>query len=308
MGLNHEFRLHILTHPVDTIVHDGETWAVFPTDVYPTVPLGFIMQFRFAHQPGQLPASQISESSYSDWTAFSSNLTPGFDFGGSFTDGQKHSLYFGIRGNLVWLGPVPIPQDGSIPDFNISPNFLGKVGVIITKEKRVNGIPMPDGSNHDAVHFDGYGSQFSFAKNGTCTTPSLEGANAVFLPMVNQSDFGGIDTFAGEKDFDLTFFNCAINMYRIHYKISSPNPADNVGNPLALLSLSASSTAQGIKLQLLNRDTGSPIEMDTFRVASQYTGSQTSFAIPFRVRYYQVDPAVTAGTVRATALFHIIYQ
>jgi len=186
----------------------------------------------------------------------------------------------------------------------------------LTREEIVDGASSTKTNTGSFYHFHGaYGAfgsthygHIALSANGTCTTPSLSGANAVQLPMVNQNDFNGQDTFAGETDFDLTFTNCSTNMYRIHYKIYSPNPADNVGNPLALLSLSPSSTAQGIKLQLLERNTNTPITLDQFKVAPQYTGQQTSFTIPFRARYYQAAPTMTGGTVRATALFQIIYQ
>jgi len=127
--------------------------------------------------------------------------------------------------------------------------------------------------------------------------------------MVYANEFTGPGNTRGETSFNLTFTDCAQWMYTIRYKLYSTNPADNINNPNALISLNnVQGSASGIKVQLLDGNTNTPIPLDQFRIATQYTGLQTGFTIPFKARYYQTDPQVTAGKVRATVFFQMIYQ
>jgi len=145
---------------------------------------------------------------------------------------------------------------------------------------------------------------------GTCTTPPA--SDMVKLPTVYANEFTGEGSTRGDTNFDLTFSGCSQGMYAIRYKFYSTNPADNADTTNAakgLVSLNNQpGSASGIKVQILDRDTNTPITLDQFRVAPQYTGTQTGFTIPFKARYYQTDPQVTAGKVRATVFFQILYQ
>jgi len=129
---------------------------------------------------------------------------------------------------------------------------------------------------------------------------------------VHANEFVGPTDTRGDTNFDLTFSGCAQNMHAIRYKFYSTNPLDNSDTnnaALGLVSLNNSpGSASGIKVQILDRDTNTPITLDQFRIAPQYTGTQTGFTIPLKARYYQTDSQVTGGKVRATAYFQIIYQ
>jgi len=99
--------------------------------------------------------------------------------------------------------------------------------------------------------------------SGTCTTPSAD--DLVKLPIVTANEFLGVGDTRGDTDFDLTFINCAQRMHAIYYKLYSTNPTDNVNNPDALVSLNnIPGSASGIKVQILDRNTDTPIPIDQF--------------------------------------------
>jgi len=141
----------------------------------------------------------------------------------------------------------------------------------------------------------------------------------VKLPMVYADEFTGEGSTHGETDFYLTFSGCHRYMRAIRHKFYSTNPLDNSDTTNAALGLvslnSQPGSASGIKIQILDHDTSIPVTLDQFRNSMQYyyyvnnqARGRNGFTIPFKVRYYQTDSQVTAGKVRATVFFQVIYQ
>jgi len=150
---------------------------------------------------------------------------------------------------------------------------------------------------------------FIYTQSATCTTPPASQVN-VGLPTVYTNEFpaNAIGTTRGETNFNFTFSGCNQYMHAIRYKLYLPGnpPADNTNGLISLNNQPGSAT--GIKIQILDRNTNTPITLDQFRVAAQYTGNNTGFTIPFKARYYQSESQVTGGTVKAKVFFQIIYQ
>jgi type 1 fimbria pilin len=148
----------------------------------------------------------------------------------------------------------------------------------------------------------------------TCavTTPSV----SVNLPSVSLSALSAVGSTAGDTAFPIGL-SCAsgANVYVTLSDVTTP------ANTSSLLTLASSSTAQGIKLRILN-SSAAPI---AFGPDSSLAGtthqwfvgtSSTVNNIPLTVQYYRDDtnPAGTlpatlaAGSVRAQATFTMSYQ
>jgi len=289
-----EINFEVLSTAVDTVVYEGKIHSVYP---FPGRP-----------EFGVIIRQKLSDAT--EWNPINHNGMPNTATSTttfSASNNQYLNLTLQIQSYFVWLGPTPAPST--------IPNTFGINGLILLhfrSHKIINDIvtwknhnEYPPGSNYYKLHYTVVPHKFRLL--GTCTTPSNI---PVKLPMVWQSEFTAIDTTRGDTPFNLTFTNCNQYMNSIHYKMYSTNPADNTSNPNALISLNSSSTASGIKVQVLDGNTSQPIELDQFKVALPYqsNNSITSFTIPFTARYYQTEPTVTPGTVRATVLFQIIYQ
>lgn len=145
----------------------------------------------------------------------------------------------------------------------------------------------------------------------TITTPSV----SVNLPVVSLSALGTVGKTAGDTSFPIGL-SCAAgaNVYITLTDATTPT------NTTSLLTLAANSTAQGIKLRILN--SVGPVEFgpDSAVVGTTnqwFLGTSSSInGIPLTVQYYRDDtnPAGTgsatlsAGSVHAQATFTMSYQ
>jgi type 1 fimbria pilin len=145
----------------------------------------------------------------------------------------------------------------------------------------------------------------------TVTTPTV----SVNLPVVSLSTLGAVGQTAGNTSFPIGL-NCAAgaNVYITLTDATTPT------NTTALLTLASNSTAQGIKLRILN--SAGPVDFGPDSAAPGTTnqwflGASSSVnGVPLTVQYYRDDtnPAgsgsatLSAGSVHAQATFTMSYQ
>ncbi len=145
----------------------------------------------------------------------------------------------------------------------------------------------------------------------TVTTPSV----SVSLPTVSLDSLGSVGSTAGDTSFPIGL-SCApgANVYITLSDVTTPT------NTSSLLTLAPSSTAQGIKLRILN--SAGPVAFGPDSAVAGTThqwflgASGSVDSVPLTVQYYRDDtnPAGTesatlsAGSVHAQATFTMSYQ
>jgi len=146
----------------------------------------------------------------------------------------------------------------------------------------------------------------------TCkvTVPSL----SVKLPDVKVSDFGLPGTPAGESDpFQIDLTCNGTTLKNVYINLTDAADPGNITNQL---NLSSSSSASGVKLQVLRVGVATPITFGPDRAVLNNSGqwtvgplaaSATKFSIPLKARYVSTGP-VKPGTVNAAATFTLYYQ
>lgn len=145
----------------------------------------------------------------------------------------------------------------------------------------------------------------------TVTTPSV----SVNLPTASLATLSSVGSTAGATSFPIGL-NCAsgANVYITLSDVTTP------GNTSSLLTLASSSTAQGVKLQILNSAGPVSFGPDSSMAGTAHQWflgpSSTVNIVPLTVQYYRDDtnPAGTesaslsAGSVHAQATFTMSYQ
>ena len=145
----------------------------------------------------------------------------------------------------------------------------------------------------------------------TVTTPSV----AVSLPTVSLSSLGAVGATAGDTAFPIGL-SCAAgaNVYITLSDVTTP------ANTTALLTLAPDSTAQGVKLRILNALGPVQFGPDNAEAGSTHQWllgpSSGVNGVPLTVQYYRDDTtpsgntpaAVSAGSVHAQATFTMSYQ
>jgi type 1 fimbria pilin len=141
------------------------------------------------------------------------------------------------------------------------------------------------------------------------TTPAV----TVPLGSVAQSTFTGVGSTSQAKSFNIGL-NCAGGAANVTASVyTTLTDQNNPGNVSNTLSLTSSSTAKGVGIQVLNGGTVISFGPDSAVVGNtnQWVAGQTGnggFIIPLTARYVQTASAVTAGTANALATFTMGYQ
>jgi len=312
LPLDFELRIEMLQNAVGTVEQDGLTYSVYPILEYEN--FGLIMAYRVWDGPPGAPGYTLSGGMPTQWTPVMHNGIPANanvkvtvtrpGGGGVFTALRLLNYRF----QLVWLGPLPVPATlPSLSDVHV-------LNIHVRTERQVDMITNWD--DQPVMTRPRLYATF-LTTSGTCTTPSVP---TVMLPQVNTAQFNGPGTAAsgGVKDFELTFTNCPPNMHAIRYKMYSTHPEDNTLDNVGLLSLNGSPSAAGVKVQLLRRPEGQgtyvPVRLEQWEFFRFNNAGlidpppSVNITIPFRARYYQTDPVITPGPVKATVLFQILYQ
>lgn len=221
--------------------------------------------------------------------------------GGGYTSGTigapGNGALPGIQANLVVTGPVVSGYSLSgLPTVTVTFTPTGSCGwsMVFTNTLATSA------SNSAVVPI-----------TCTVTTPSV----SVNLPVVSLSALSAVGNTGGDTRFPIGL-NCAsgANVYITLSDATTP------ANTSALLTLASNSTAQGIKLRILN--SAGPVNFgpDSAEVGTTHQwllGSSSSVnGVPLTVQYYRDDtnPAGTgaatlsAGSVHAQATFTMSYQ
>ncbi len=203
----------------------------------------------------------------------------------------------GIQANLLVTGPV-------ISGYSLS--ILSSVTITFTPTGNCSwSTPLvttlfPSSSNSAVVPI-----------TCTVTTPSV----SVNLPIVSLSALGAVGNVAGDTRFPIGL-NCAsgANVYITLSDATTP------ANTSSLLTLASNSTAQGIKLRILN--SAGPVDFGPDSAAPGTTnqwflGASSSVdGVPLTVQYYRDDTnpsgtnsaVLSAGSIHAQATFTLSYQ
>jgi type 1 fimbria pilin len=221
--------------------------------------------------------------------------------GGGYTSGAigapGNGQLPGIEANLVVTGPVVSGYSlAGLPTLAVTFTPMGSCG---WSEGITN--TLPTGATNSAV----------VPITCTVTTPSI----SVNLPVVSLSALSAVGKTAGDTRFP-TGLTCAsgASVYITLTDATTPT------NTSSLLTLASNSTAQGIKLRILNSI--GPVEFgpDSAEAGTTHQwllGSSGSVnSVPLTVQYYRDDTSpsgtssatLSAGSVHAQATFTMSYQ
>lgn len=145
----------------------------------------------------------------------------------------------------------------------------------------------------------------------TCavTTPQI----TVPLGNVSQSSFTGVDSTSPAQPFNIGL-NCSGGAASVTASVyTTLTDQSNPANVSDKLSLTSSSTAKGVAIQVLNGTTVINYGTDSKVIGNQnqWVAGQTgngTFNIPLTARYVQTGTTVTAGSANGMATFTMGYQ
>lgn len=132
------------------------------------------------------------------------------------------------------------------------------------------------------------------------------------LSPVNRTQFTGVGTTAGGKDFDITLAcdgGVSVVGYTnvsISYNGTEPTGITNKG---VLVNTSTSNPANGIGIQVLEKDNQLPLKFDTkYGLGRLYDNQEKDITLNYTARYYQYAKKISAGEVRSQMVFNINYD
>ncbi|WP_134612099.1 fimbrial protein [Pseudomonas aeruginosa] len=134
----------------------------------------------------------------------------------------------------------------------------------------------------------------------TCQTPNVD----VQLGNVYISKFHGVDSEAGNKDFEITLQNCPGGFSKISYRLDPINPVLDPSKGLLQIDQS-SEAASGVAVRIKGR--GFDAKFGDEQNLSSYTGTAGNYHIPFTASYYQTG-SIKPGAANASLEFTIKYQ
>ena len=232
-------------------------------------------------------------------------------------DGSGQTLITSTGGGYT-SGTISAPGDGALPGIQAN---LVVTGPVVSGHS-LSGLPTvsvdftPTGSCGWSTVISNTIS--TSASNGavvpitcTVTTPSV----SVNLPVVSLSALSAVGKTAGDTRFPIGL-SCAsgANVYITLSDTTTP------ANTSSLLTLASNSTAQGIKLRILNGAGAVNLGPDSAEAGTThqwFLGASSSVnGIPLTVQYYRDDTSpsgagsagLSAGSVHAQATFTMSYQ
>ena len=139
-------------------------------------------------------------------------------------------------------------------------------------------------------------------------------SQSVRLPDVSTTEFNGMNSLSSVSgSFNINLSNCSQGI-----PISATlTDASNPGNKGDILGLAGGSTATGVGLKLYRNGESTALKYGPDSSASgnpgrwnirTSSGTETSFSIPFVVRYVQTGSQVTPGSVHAVSTITLSYQ
>jgi type 1 fimbria pilin len=232
-------------------------------------------------------------------------------------DGSGQTLITSTGGGYT-SGTISAPGDGALPGIQANLVVTGPVvsGYSLSGLPTVSVDFTPTGSCGWSTGITNTIS--TSASNGvvvpitcTVTTPSV----SVNLPIVSLSALSAVGKTAGDTRFPIGL-SCAsgANVYITLSDTTTP------ANTSSLLTLASNSTAQGIKLRILNGAGAVNLGPDSAEAGTThqwFLGASSSVnGIPLTVQYYRDDTSpsgtgsagLSAGSVHAQATFTMSYQ
>lgn len=144
--------------------------------------------------------------------------------------------------------------------------------------------------------------------SGTVQTVACSVTNSnitVNMGKAKNTDFSGPGSTSGEADFSIAL-NCdASTNINMTLAAGSSGAADATNGVLNLDNAGAADSASGVGVQVLFNN--APVALGT-RLTVARTTADGAYAVPLKARYYQTQPAVTAGKADANATFTMTYQ
>ena len=231
--------------------------------------------------------------------------------------GSGQTLITGTGGGYT-SGTIGAPGTGALPGIQASLVVSGQVvsGYSLSSLPSVTVTFTPTGScgwSTGIANTLAVSASNSAVVPITCivTTPSV----SVNLPTISLSALSTVGKTAGDTPFPIGL-SCASGAH-VYITLSD---ATTPANTSSLLTLASNSTAQGIKLRILN--SAGPVDFGPDSAAAGTThqwllGASSSVnGIPLTVQYYRddttpagTDPAtLSAGSVHAQATFTLSYQ
>lgn len=136
----------------------------------------------------------------------------------------------------------------------------------------------------------------------SCSTPNV----AVDLGSHRQSRFTGIGSTSPAVAFNIGINNCPAGLKSIQYQFTPITGMVDESN--GVVGLSAGSTADGIGVQLKDRN-GTALKYNSQYTLGNYNGSTGgSYTIPLTAALYQTAASVTAGSASSVLMLIMTYQ
>lgn len=136
-------------------------------------------------------------------------------------------------------------------------------------------------------------------------------ADPVQLGDYKLEDFKGVGTTTPDTAFFITLNNCeddatpGAERANVHVHLDGVQGSTAIDPAQGLFSLSSTSTASGLGIQILRSD-GSPMPLQTHELVKKLELGATR--LDFRARYYQTDPQVGSGVAEGALNFTATYR
>lgn len=127
----------------------------------------------------------------------------------------------------------------------------------------------------------------------------------VYLPTVPITSFGSKNSTAGQTPFNVVL-NCSAGT-TLSMTLTTDMPASGVTGTGVIASSSGSGMAQGIGVQILDKNASATISFGTPILVVDATPNGT-LSVPFYARYYKTAGSALPGLVKATAYYTLTYQ
>jgi len=171
-----------LSSPIGTIVHDGETYSIFPIGNHLESSLGYIFKIKFGYNQGIANFLQTVQQSSNFFAVNTATPEPTWSHDVTGKSADQYTFYSAYIINYVWLGTSPIPNgtppsEYKISNFSLIPNLKNR----FSTEKIVNGLTSQN--NHiglSTFNFISYNAPVKSNFNGTCTRCSCR----TFTPVI----------------------------------------------------------------------------------------------------------------------------
>ncbi|MGJ3352412.1 fimbrial protein [Providencia sp. Je.9.19] len=135
----------------------------------------------------------------------------------------------------------------------------------------------------------------------------------VFLDPIKRSELKGRGTTAGERNFDITL-RCSggvsvSGFANVKMTFNGENPVGISSTQGVLVNQAASSAANGVGIQVLERGNKKPLSFNSEYIIGRLVDKQTqNIDLKYIARYYQYGSTISSGEVKSKMVFDITYD